>query len=56
LGILDSLTPLTLKMSLTRFWQGTFGNINSSAIKFSKWRRSTPLANTSLRGNLENHR
>jgi hypothetical protein len=36
LGILDSLTPLTLKSVSARFRQGTFGNINSSAINCSK--------------------
>jgi hypothetical protein len=35
-GILDSLTPLTLKNVPTRLRQDTFGNINSFAINLNK--------------------
>jgi hypothetical protein len=41
---LDSLTPLTSKASGQGFQQDTFGNINFSAINFSKRRRTTSSA------------
>jgi hypothetical protein len=55
-GILDIPNPASLTNAPTRFRQDTFGNLNSSAANFSKWRRSTPSARASLCCNSDYHR
>jgi hypothetical protein len=55
-GTLDSMTPANLTGISMRFRQDTFGNINSSAVNFSKWSRSIPPAKASPWCNSDYHR